>query len=600
VYGFGEFTYNRIRERVIQNLEWQTVVEEFPDLNFNMISKLMRHYTSTEILIQDIKTNPYKLTKISGIGFTTADKIAEGIGFDMNSPFRIHAGIAYAIEQCENNGDTYVTAEELLRESYTLLKVKKTLIRDELLNSEDIVNIDGKFALKKTYEIEKNVAETLLSMHNNNSELYDFNVEEFIAKQEDQYKIKLTDQQKSFFYNFKKSRVTFLVGYAGCGKSMLQKLLINLLEQELHLDYLLLAPTGKASKVLSKYTKRRASTIHKAAGIGLNREEFGEVVIPQSVIIVDETSMGGVEIIKILLEKLVNPNVRILFIGDDFQIPSVDRGNFLYDCINSGSFPVTKLDIVFRQSEGGILDVVTKIRKGEKFLKNNDTGVKKFGDNCIFVCCPQEKMEKGYKHYYNELLGKYSPEDIMVLSPTKKRDLGTHAINRNLQEIVNPRMGDEPEITRNEYGEEMAFRKGDFVINVKNSYRVKDVCGASVDIMNGDTGVITNVDEENKKITIDFDDFIVEYSSSDFEKLLHSGCLTMHKSQGSAAEAVVAIADKSHTYQLNANLLYTALTRAKEDLVTLCQPKVINEAMKKVENLRRNTFLGELLKGDIA
>jgi ATP-dependent exoDNAse (exonuclease V) alpha subunit len=148
----------------------------------------------------------------------------------------------------------------------------------------------------------------------------------------------------------------------------------------------------------------------------------------------------------------------------------------------------------------------------------------------------------------------------------------------------------------------MIFRKGDYVINVKNTYRVKDVNDVERDIMNGDTGKIVKVidNEDEKCVFIKFDECIVKYSSSELDKLLHAWCLTMHKSQGSSAKAVIVIADKAHTFQLNANLFYTADTRPEHQLACLCQPQVVNSAMKKVESLRRNTLLQEFLQGKIA
>lgn len=598
VYGFGEITYNVLRNKVLSNLELQELLNEFPMLDYNILKRLRNMFENATLLAQKMRENPYILTDYAGVGFKTADKIALEIGIPSDSPFRIHAAIRHIIREVENDGDTYIKESKMISGAYEILKVKRALIKAELDDVQDIVRIDDRYSLKETFLTEVMTALKLRILNENCEELV-FNVEEFVVKMEDKYKIKLTDQQKGLFYNLKKYGVNFLIGYAGTGKSMLQKLIIELAE-ELGLSYKLLAPTGKASKVLGKYTKRDAYTIHKAAGIGSSKDDFGSIYIDEDLVIIDESSMCDIKLAKTLLFKLSNPNVRILFLGDSFQIPSVSAGNFLFDCQESGIFAVTMLDHVFRQSEGGILDLATKMRKGEKFIDDDFIGIKKFGQNCLLVSCPQEKMESTYLYYYNRMIKTYGIDGMMVLSPTKKGKLGTFAINTTLQSVVNPKEFDEtPEIKMIREGNEVFLREGDRVINNVNTYNVINQDGEPIDIMNGDTGIITNVNTESRSVTIQFEKDIVIFTSAELEKLLHSLCLTMHKSQGSAAKGVIMIADKAHTYQLNANLLYVAQTRPEDFLVILSQANTINGAMKKVENLRRNTFLCEILKDEI-
>lgn len=598
IKGFGEVTYPAIREKVLDYYELQDAIVKLDeyDIEPKLIMKLVKHFGSSGMFLQKLEDNPYCLTEVSGIGFIKADAIAKSVGYDLDSPHRIDACIEYVIEQNENNGDTYIKHNKLLSECATLLKIKKPLIKERIKSLDKLVEVDGKIALEKTFSAESSVAKWLLERHANSVEI-DFDVDEFVTRMEKKYDISLTDQQKSFFQNIKESSVNFLVGFAGCGKSMLQKLLIDLLEEK-KLSFSLLAPTGKASKVLSGYTKRPAYTIHKKVGIGQNNEDFQDVQLWDDFIIIDESSMCGITLVNILLNKLRNPNVRVLFIGDSFQLPSVDKGNFLYDCQNSGVFAVTMLDIVFRQSEGGVLDIVTKIRKGEKFIENDFIGVRKFGKDCILVSSPQEKMEKGYLHYYNELIEKYGIDNVLVLSPTKKSTLGTYAINNELQEIANP-LYYQKQIALFKDKNEYCLREKDNVINTQNSYKMKTIFESEIDVMNGDTGKVVSINEESRTLVVDFDGNKVVYGSNDLIKLLHSFCITMHKSQGSSSDAVIAISDKSHKFQINANLLYTAWTRTRGFLVILCQADVINYAIKKVANLSRNTFLEEILKGDI-
>lgn len=370
-----------------------------------------------------------------------------------------------------------------------------------------------------------------------------------------------------------------------CGKTQMQKLLINLLKQ-LGISYRLLSPTGKAAKVLSSYVGEEATTIHRAMGFDLQGE------IREQFVIVDEVSMLGVKLASRLLRNCKHPELRVLFVGDSFQLPSVEAGNLLHDMITSGVVPLTELNQVFRQEEGGILDIATKIRKGVQFIDDDFIGGKMFGKDFQFYSAPQEKMIGGYKYGFNKLNETYHSDDIMLLSSTKKGSLGTIAINGVVQEIINPASEEKPEY---EYGNGIFYRVGDLIINTKNLYDIDTVNGEKTNIVNGDIGKIIEVNKEIKKIIIDYGFAIVPVSFSDLDTILHANCLTIHKSQGSASKAVLAIFDKSHTYQLNANLIYTAITRAREFVFMLCQAYVINRAIKKVANMQRNTFLKELL-----
>lgn len=593
IHGLGEVSYKRIREKVVGNLEMQMLLGEFPMLDYKILVRLKSMYDSIELLAERLRENPYIMTDLAGIGFKTADTIALQMGIDKRSDYRIHSCIRHTIKESEFNGDTYIKKKQLLSKCYEMLAISREDISNSLSRAEGVIEDKDRYALEITYNKEKKIAEKLLAMSSITEEI-DYDPTEFVKEQEEKYQITLTDQQRSFFTNFKESGVNLLIGYAGCGKSMIQKLLINLLESK-NLSYVLLSPTGKASKVLSKYTERNAWTIHKRVGIIGNLDEVENKRIQEDVIIVDEVSMVGVNLAYSLLSNMANPNARIVFVGDDFQLPSVEAGSFLRDMINSKIFRVTKLDIVFRQKEGGILDIVTQVREGRSFVQDGFTGVKKFGNNCLLVCAPQEKMVKGYQYYFLDLNARFDHEDILLLSPTKKSKLGTFSINNTIQEIVNP-SSDNNEISLIKDGNNVVYRCNDIVINTVNTYGVLTTSGVETDIMNGDTGVVKQVNAENRSLIVQFDKEEVLIDGTNLDKLLHAHCITMHKSQGSSSEAILSITDKSHTYQLNANLIYTAWSRAEEFLVILTQAETINRAIKKKENIRRNTFLEEFLK----
>lgn len=596
VKGIGKKIYRKIKDKIIQNLEYQQAyafLSKYGVTN-NMIIKLVKHFKSASLLIKKMETNPFVITCVSGIGFKKADTIAMSMGYHPKGEFRIIAAIEYVVEEESNNGNTYVTTDKLVIQVEDLIGVESDLINEKIKDTDSIIVIGERVALIKNYNAEKYISKRLKEILNDPIEL-DFDVEKFISEQEEKHGITLTDQQKSLFYNVKENRVALLIGYAGTGKSQLTALLIDLLDQ-LNIGYKLTSPTGKAAKILSNYTKRTAETLHRAIGFGSEQDEKNMKFIDEEFIIVDETSMVDVQLAAKLLKRCANKKVRLLFVGDDFQISSIGAGRFLYDMINSGVIPTTKIDKVFRQKEGSILDVATKIRRKEKFLDNDEWGIKKLSDNCVIACVPQEKVEGGYKYYLNELLKEFNSEDITVVTPTKKSSLGTVEINNHIQEIVNP--SDGIKFEKQTGFDKITFRENDYVINTKNSYKLLDVNEREVDIVNGDIGKIVKIDLDEEEVVVDFEFTKIPFSFGQLGQLLHCWSMTIHKMQGSSNKAICVIADKAHKFQLNANLLYTAVTRSVDFLVILSQAETINYAMRKIENLQRDTFLGEFLKGE--
>ena len=597
IHGVGKKTYEKIKDKIIESMEFQAAFDYLSkfDVTNNLIIKLVKHFKSASLLIQKMQENPYSITVVRGVGFKKADAIAMSMGYDKNGEYRILSCIEYVLEEQETEGHTWCSIDKLIDIVYELILVDKKLITEQVKNTGRVTVFDEskRVAMLRNYMHEKNSAEKLIKIMNNASEL-EVDIEKFIGQQENKHGMKLTDEQKQFFVNIKKNNVNVLTAAAGTGKSCVQKILIELLEQ-LNISYKPISPTGKASSVLSGYIKRPATTIHKAIGLGL---EGGNLVdIEEQFIIVDETSMVGARLLDYLLICCKHKDVRILFIGDDSQIPSVDCGNSLYDLINSKVLPVSRFTKVFRQQEGGILDVATKIRKGQKFVDSSFEGIKEFGSDCILAAVPQHKMEGGYKYYFKEMLKGYNSDDIMLVSPTKKGNLGTFSINEEIQCIVNPKSDRKQEIV---YGfNKIIFREGDIVINTKNSYKIVDCNDNYVSIMNGDIGKIIKINKKDEEIVIDFGHSKVPLDFNKLGQLLHAWCLTLHKCQGSASKVIIAVMDRSHKFQLNRNLIYTAITRASDKLIMLSQSETINFSMKKIANLTRNTFLRELLIGEV-
>ncbi|SNZ09980.1 ATP-dependent DNA helicase, RecD/TraA family [Terribacillus aidingensis] len=594
IYGIGVFIYGKIKDRVRESKEYQAAFAFLgkASLPQNLVIKLIKHFKTSAQLISEMKKNPYCITQVNGIGFKTADPVAQSLGVKANDPYRIQAAIEYVVDQESNKGHVYCTIDKAIDEVHALINVNHTSISEQIHNTQGLYVHNDRLALKSLYKAEKTISDKIKQLSSCGSGVLELDVERFLDEEAEQSGIQLSEEQRSFFINMFKYNFQLLVGNAGAGKSMLVSILIKIIET-LGKTYSMMSPTAKAAKVLAQYTDRPVTTIHKAIGVGLSPDMEEAQQVNSEFVIVEETSMLDSVLCAKLLSKCVNPNVRILFIGDNAQIPSVGAGNILHDLINS-DIPKTILTQVFRQKEGGILDIATRTRKQERFLDNSDKGIIEFGNNCTIACVPQEKMEDGFIYYYKKLLEEYDPEEIMALSPTKKNGFGTVEINKYIQSVVNPESIEKKEITHGQ--DEVTFRVQDYTMNTTNTYNIEDVQGDLTTIVNGDTGKIIDVNPDKKEIIVDFGSSEIPLEAHQLKQLMHSWCITLHKSQGSGSPAVIMLIDKSHKFSLNTNLLYTGITRAKEKLIIITQAETYNYALKKMTNLQRNTFLRDMLE----
>lgn len=603
VKGLGEKSFEKLREKVLNNLHMSEVLIFLAKYNikYSSIKGLIKQFVHPLVVIDKIKNNPYLLTEVKGIGFIKADSIAKSVGFDLESPLRINSAIRYIIKQENLSGHCWIARKRLLSKAVELLSLKKHFIIDILDETHDlnILESKGRFTTLEIYKAENIIAETMINL-NKHSKLKIFETDEELSEALDSYcelhNVELEKNQRDFFFNFNNNAISLLVGGGGMGKTWILKILLDLIDQhKVGTPKALLSPTGKASKVLSKNTERPASTIHRKISARGGQEK---VRIFENIVIIDESSMCDVMLVADLMEAIAESDVKVLFVGDDFQLPSVGVGNFLYDILQSGIITVSRLKKVFRTKDGGILEVSTNIREGKKFLNDYDTGVVRIGKNAIFHLVDSDFTLDGVKHYHERLLKKYTDEEILVLSPTKKNQFGVARLNKELQEIVNPERRGLNEKAYGKEENEVIFRVGDMVMNVDNTYDVKTINGGTANVYNGDVGRILDIDEGRKIFIIDYGDDIVTETPFDliFTSIIHSTAMTVHKSQGSQSPVVIVVLDKSMKYQLNANLLYTAVSRAQEYLIVIGDAKTINFAMSKFTNMERRSFLQELLE----
>lgn len=602
VTGYGEKTYQDLKDKVLTDMSISQALAYFSeyDISYNLVKRLVSKYINAETVIKEVERNPYSIIEKDGFGFIMADDLAMKLGISKESPHRIRSCMEYILDDTASNGDIWINRKKLYNKMKRILKIDKEHI-EAIMNerNDNIFVYDDRFASMSNARNEMKLSLIMSNKILKEKPLlssYDYNPDSYIKDFEARKDVTLSGQQKKFLYEIGKTNLIFLIGNAGSGKSFLQKVVIDIAE-ELGISYALLAPTGRASKVLKNYTGRHAHTIHKKIGFG-GFEKVGS--IPEEIILVDEASMCDISIATKLMS-VVKEGSLVIFIGDDAQIPSVGEGNFLYDSINFDQIPIVKLDKIFRQKKSGMLDAITRTRKGRAFLNTNTVKKQRIGKNFEFRHMMKEHIIDGVMESYDKMISSgYSIEEIGILTPTNVGDVGTVEINKRIQEKVNPQNGKylKDEHKFGSKGNERVFRVGDYVMNTENMYDATVTNKATIaDVFNGECGTIIAINNSNKEIIVDFEGNHILYSFSEaVKKLSHAWAISIHKSQGSQYKIVLVIVDSSATFQLNLNLLYTALSRAQDFLGVFGQAKTYNKALYKLASFDRNSFLNEFLK----
>ncbi len=556
------------------------------NIGTNNAIKIINTYQDNAINV--LKNDPYQLIyDIEGIGFKTADKIARDTGTDKNSIRRIMAGLIHIMREITEEGHTYIPVEILLKNASEILDVNIKNVKDglnKLLKEEKKLVIEKDRAyLPYLYEAEK---EKEKKIKNILSKKTDFIPEEKIKDEifliEIKNKIQYEEEQKKAILKAVNSKFLILTGGPGTGKTTIIKGIIELFERK-NLKVALCAPTGRAAKRLEETTKREAKTIHRLLEFNPKLMKFmrnENRPLKKDVFIVDESSMIDTPLMFSLLRGIPDES-RVILIGDADQLPSVGPGNILKDLIDSREIDVVKLEKVFRQSaESTIITNAHKINRGIvpelKTEKNSN----------FFFIYKNEANETA--EVIKELVVKrlpyryrYSPfTDIQVITPMYKGETGAHHLNKILQNSLNP---GKIEIKR---GTKL-FRNGDKVMQIKNNY--------NKEVFNGDIGRIIKIDLENQYLVVNFDGKKVPYEFNELDELTLSYAATVHKTQGSEYKAVVMPLTTQHYIMLQRNLLYTAVTRAKELIIIVGTKKALYIAVNNNKVVNRYTYLKELI-----
>lgn len=614
--GIKETTFEKIKHKVIENFKLAELVDEFSGIfSFSIIKKLYAEYTSIEKIRENLHTKPYEcLCRLGGVGFKTADelllKVDEkskelikngekpiiGFKFDLiSSVQRMKSCAMYVLNENENNGNTYMTIKSFQKECVAYAPEAKDKIAEVINTSDDIIFNKKYSRISKTvtYNTEKYIADTLrLAMRIQNK--WNFDIKKYRSLDDSI----LTDEQMQTMKSVCENTVTVLQGFAGSGKSFSVLALMNMLKDN-NKTAILVAPTGRAAKVLKKYTQHEASTIHRGLAFRLPNE-WGyneEQKLPYDIVILDETSMVDVYLFKHLLEAIDFNRTKLLLIGDNAQIPSVYCGNLLHDILNSKVIPTIWLTKVFRYGKGGLSTVATDIRESRLTFENK-SGLQVIGDDRGFSYIPvsPEKATNYIIKMYETLLSKgVSLKDILVVIAQNKGKYGTQTVNNQIQSAINPNAEDKIVFGDTEY------RIGDPIIQCVNdyeSYIYQEESEWSDEnttlIPNGDIGIITKVMYNG--IVVDFDDYRIYIPKDKFVNIKLAYAISIHKSQGGQAKYVIVFVPNAHTFMLNSNLLYVAVTRAKEKCYLISDLTTFGRAIKKKENFERKTWLYDLLK----
>jgi exodeoxyribonuclease V alpha subunit len=566
-----------------------------------------------------VRSDPYRLARdIHGIGFLTADKIARELGLAHDSPQRVQAGITYTLNQMADDGHVYAPEGELVHESTRILDVPPDLVTEGIVHlaAEQQVHVeplapepapgssDGMASpfpqglreeravyLPPFYYGEIGVAnrlKTILNVDMSRLGFYrDANLDRVFDHLTEQGGLVLNEGQRAAVRTALTHKVTVLTGGPGTGKTTCVQTLIRLLEAK-HFRYALAAPTGRAAKRLAEATGREAKTIHRLLefkpqkGGQFQRNEANP--LEADMVIVDEASMLDLLLTNHLL-KAVHPESHLLLVGDVDQLPSVGAGNVLNDVIESGTAAVVRLTEIFRQAEGSLIIVnAHRINRGEMPV---------FSETATdFFLFPADDAE-GAADLIVDLVQNRIPrrfgldplDDIQVLSPLHRGAAGVAELNRRLQETLNPTADGKAE--RRQVGR--TFRTGDRVMQTTNNY--------DKEVFNGDMGRITALDPVDQVLTVRMDDREVAYDFAELDELIHAYAVSVHKSQGSEYRAVVVPVLTQHYMMLQRNLLYTAVTRAKELVVLVGTRRAIAIAVRNNQIAERHTALDVRLRG---
>jgi len=543
-----------------------------------------------------LRSDPFRLAlEVHGMGFASADKIAQATGIAPDDPKRVQAAVKHRLSEYASDGHTFAPYDLLEAETAQMIGVDPAKVREavvDLFKAESIVCEklpDGDKAVydEPLYRAETRVAEALKRKPAGNRAWPRMNAEKEIGEFEQRFRFEFAERQKEALRIAMKGESLVLTGGPGTGKTTTVRGIIEILSQH-GISIALAAPTGRAAKRLTETTHMAASTIHRLLkwNPATGRFTYNEAnPLEADVIIVDESSMLDIALAYQFL-RAVPAKASLIFVGDIDQLPSVGPGNFLADIIISEIFPVVRLDEIFRQARSSLIVVnAHRINRGEFPLFK--PAPEEFPNPDFFFIPknePQDVMD-AVKELVSERIPKkfdFDPlDDVQVITPMRRGDLGVGRLNEVMQQLLNPEK-------RVFMRGRTAFKVGDKVMQIRNNY--------DREVFNGDIGRIKSIDEESQNVGVMFDNRTVYYPYDDLDDLTLAYAITVHKSQGSEYPAVILPLHTQHYMLLQRNLFYTALTRGKRLVCVVGSHRALRIAVNTMQQSKRFSGLAQRLR----
>jgi exodeoxyribonuclease V alpha subunit len=553
-------------------------------------AKIYKQYRDRSIEV--VKGNPYRLAHdIHGIGFITADKIAQNIGIDPKSLIRAKAGVIYVLNELTDEGHVYYPENDLIRKAKEILKVDEEIVakaitelsgeKEIFIEDINVGEVHKAVYLAPFYVAETGIAQWLRRLKESPSNIRPIHPEKAIEWVQQKLNIELAEKQKEAITLAATSKVLVITGGPGTGKTTIITAILRIFQQ-LKIRIFLAAPTGRAAKRMSETTSWEAKTIHRLLEYSPQKGGFKkdqDDPLEADVVIIDEASMVDTLLMYHLL-KAILPHAHLILVGDVDQLPSVGPGNVLKDIIDSGVFTAVRLTEIFRQAQESMIIVnAHKVNQGDfpllkdperrepsdfYFIQEEDP--EKILGQVITLCAERIPNRFGF----------HPIKDIQVLTPMHKGVIGAINLNIELQKTLN---SNQQGITH----ESRTFKLGDKVMQTTNNY--------DKEVFNGDIGWVSKIDQENREITIDFDGRLITYDYSDLDEVVLAYAISVHKSQGSEYPAVVLPVTTQHYMLLQRNLIYTGITRAKKLVVLIGTKKALAIAIRNNKPQLRFTHL---------
>lgn len=572
-------------------------------------ARLRRVYNENALAI--VRTNPYRLARdIHGIGFHRADEIAQKIGLTPEAPERIEAGLAHVLERQAEEGHTYLPRPKLEEMAEELLKTSRELVTETLDRiiekghvAVETIGEEPAIFIRILHEAEQRVAQRIRELAASPKRLPKVDAVGTLADFEQRTRFTLAPAQRQAVLTFARGGLLILTGGPGTGKTTTVRSIIEIFRRG-RLQVKLAAPTGRAARRLSETADLPAETIHRLLNYQAHLGKFGRDAtnpIEADLVIVDEASMLDVQLAACLLDA-ISPRTCLLLVGDEDQLPSVGPGNVLGDLLASEVMPVARLTEIFRQAAMSmIVTNAHRINKGlMPYLKPPDGGM----EPDFFFIERQDPFQviDAIKTLVRERIPRkfhLDPHhDIQVLTPMRRGDLGVVSLNDEMKQLLNPapsRRGQPPAEGLEVEAEGAARRRhngsfdvGDRVMQITNNYDKL--------VFNGDIGHVAHMDSETAEILVKYDGRAVSYLGDELDQLTLAYAITIHKSQGSEYPAIIIPVSTQHWIMLQRNLLYTAVTRARQLVCLVGTRSALRRAIANADRARRFTALGFFLR----